>query len=613
MNEDVSKTRRAFAQAIAASPVALVTGPACGQSETAGGPKVLRYAFRVAESGFDPAQVQDLYSNTVLSNILDAPLTYDFLARPAVIVPNTASALPQWSEDFTTLTLRIRPGIYFQDHPAFAGRPRELMAADYVYAIKRFFDPRYKSPRLYLLENAQLLGMADLRSAALKGGRFDYDREVEGVRALDRYTLQLRFARPSPRFHQYLADNSFMGAVAREVVERYDDKQIMAHPVGTGPFRLADWRRSSRIVLERNPGYRTETYRAQPAAGDDEAAQVAARLAGRRLPMIDRVEIFIVEENQPRWLAFLNGEHDLVDEIPVDLANLIVPNGQLAPNLARRGVQMDRTPRPSVDMALFNMEHPVVGGHAPQQVALRRAISLAYSADDEIRLVRKGQSVPSQSPVAPLTTGFDPTFRSEMSEFNPARAKALLDAFGYVDRNGDGWRERPDGTALVLEMATQPDQLSRQLDELWRKAMTAIGIDMQFRSAKWPENLKNSRAGKLMMWRVGWSATQPDGDTFLALGYGPNKGQANHARFDLPEFNRLYALQQTLPDGPEREAAFFDAKKLFVAYAPYKFLGHRIDTSVAHPWIVGYRRHPFMRDFLKYIDIVPDANARTAA
>lgn len=613
MNEDVSKSRRAFAQALAASPVALTPVPARSQSETAGGQKVLRYAFRVAESGFDPAQVQDLYSNTVLSNILDAPLTYDFLARPAVIVPNTAAALPQLSDDFTTLTLRIRPGIFFQDHPAFGGRPRELVAADYVYSIKRYFDPRYKSPRLYLLENAQLLGMADLRSAALKGGRFDYDREVEGVRALDRFTLQLRFARPSPRFHQYLADNSFMGAVAREVVENYDEKQIMAHPVGTGPFRLVDWRRSSRIVLERNPGYRSETYRAQPEADDDEATQVAARLAGRRLPMIDRVEIFIVEENQPRWLAFLNGEHDLVDEIPVDLANLIVPNGQLAPNLARRGVQMDRTPRPSVDMALFNMEHPLVGGHAPQQVALRRAISLAYSVDDEIRLVRKGQSVPSQSPVAPLTTGFDPTFRSEMSEFNPARAKALLDAFGYVDRNGDGWRERPDGTPLVLEMATQPDQLSRQLDELWRKAMTAIGIDMQFRSAKWPENLKNSRAGKLMMWRVGWSATQPDGDTFLALGYGPNKGQANHARFDLPAFNRLYALQQTLPDGPEREAAFFDAKKLFVAYAPYKFLGHRIDTSVAHPWVVGYRRHPFMRDFLKYIDIVPEANARTAA
>jgi ABC-type transport system substrate-binding protein len=605
---DVSKSRRAFSRALALGPAALAASPARAAGEPADGPKVLRYAFRVAETGFDPAQVQDLYSNTVLSNILEAPLTYDFLARPAVIVPNTAEALPEHNADFTVLTLRLRPGILFQQHAAFSG-PRELTAADYVYSIKRYYDPRYKSPRLYLLENAQILGLADLRAAALKGGRFDYDREVDGVRALDRYTLQLRFGKPNPRFEQYLADNSFMGAVAREVVERYDDKAIMGQPIGTGPFRLADWRRSSRIVLERNPLYRPDAYRARPAAGDAAGVEVAARFAGRRLPMIDRAEIYIVEENQPRWLAFLNGEHDLVDEIPVDLANLIVPNGALAPNLARRGVQMDRTFRPSVDVALFNMEHPVVGGVTPPQVALRRAVSMAYPADAEIRLVRKNQSVPSQSPVAPLTSGYDPTFVSEMSEYNPARAKALLDAFGYVDRDGDGWRERPDGTPLVLEMATQPDQLSRQLDELWRKAMTAVGLAMTFRTAKWPENLKASRAGKLMMWRVGWSATQPDGDTFLALGYGPNKGQANHARFDLPEFNRLYAQQQSLPDGPQREAAFHAAKKLFVAYAPYKFVGHRIDTSVAHPWVIGYRRHPFMRDFLKYVDVDPAARA----
>jgi ABC-type transport system substrate-binding protein len=613
MNEDVSPGRRAFAQALAATPATLAVGPVMGKATATGEGKVLRYAFRVAETGFDPAQVQDLYSNTVLANIFDAPLTYDFLARPARIVPNTAVAMPELSPDFTTLTVQIRPGIRFQDHPAFGGKPRELVASDYVYSIKRYYDPRFKSPRLYLLENAQPLGMADLRTTAQKGGRFDYDREVDGVRALDRYTLQLRFGRPSPRFYQYLADNAFMGAVAREVVESYDDKEIMGHPIGTGPFRLVDWRRSSRIVLERNPSYRSEVYRVQPAADDAAGTALSAHFSGRTLPMIDRVELYVVEENQPRWLAFLNGEHDLVDEIPVDLANLIVPNGELAPNLAKRGIQMDRAPRASVDMALFNMEHSVVGGHAPAQVALRRAISLAYSVDDEIRLVRKGQSVPSQSPVAPLTTGFDPEFRSEMSEHSPARAKALLDAFGFVDRDGDGWRERPDGSPLVLEMATQPDQLSRQLDELWRKAMTAIGINIQFKSAKWPENLKNSRAGKLMMWRVGWNATQPDGDTFLALGYGPNKGQANHARFNLDAFNRLYAIQQTLPDGAERAAAFHEAKRLFVAYAPYKFLGHRIDTSVAHPWIIGYRRHPFMRDFWKYVDIVPDASTRTAA
>jgi ABC-type transport system substrate-binding protein len=529
------------------------------------------------------------------------------------VVPNSAERLPEISADFTTLTLRIRRGIHFQDHPAFKGQRRELVAQDYVYSIKRIYDPKFKSPRVYLLENARILGMSEIRAAALKGAKFDYDREVEGVRALDRYTLQLRFAEPNPRFHLYLADNSFLGAVAREVVEMYDEKQLMGHPLGTGPFRLADWRRSSRIVLERNPGYRDDRYDATAPEADAAADAIAQKLRGRKLPMLDRVEVYIVEENQPRWLAFLNEEHDLVDELPYDLADLAIPGGQLAPNLKRRGIQIDRAPRASVDMALFNMEHPLVGGYAPEKVALRRAIGLAYSVEDEIRLVRKGQSVPSNSPVAPTVPGFDPAFRSEMSEFSRARAKGLLDAYGYVDRNGDGWREQPDGSPLALEMATQPDGLSRQLDELWKKSMSAIGLRIDFKPAKWPENLKNSRAGRLMMWRVGWVAAQPDGDTFLALGYGPNKGQANHARFDLTAFNRVYAAQRQLPDGPERERLYREAKKLFVAWAPYKFVGHRIETSVMHPWVVGFRRHPFMRDFWKYVDIDHDLPLQAAA
>jgi ABC-type transport system substrate-binding protein len=611
----VSKTRRGFNQGLLAMP-ALAGVPAWARARAARtgapGQKVLRYAFRVAETGFDPAQVNDLYSSNVIANIFEAPLTYDFLARPARIVPNTAAALPEITDEFRTLTFRLRPGIYFQEHPAFKGRPRELVAQDYVYSIKRIYDPRLKSPRVYLLENAQLLGMNELRAAALKGASFDYDHDVDGIRALDRYTFRIRLGEPSPRFHQYLADNSFLGAVAREVAELYDDKQLLGNPVGTGPFRLADWRRSSRIVLERNPGYREDIYDPNPTPGDAVGEAMARTLRGRKLPLIDRVEVYIVEENQPRWLAFLNSEHDLVDELPYDLANLVIPNGELAPNLQKRDVQIDRAPRASVDMALFNMEHPVVGGYTPEKVALRRAISLAYALDDEIRLVRKSQSIPSQSPVAPLVRGYDPAFRSEMSEFSPPRAKALLDAFGYVDRDGDGWREMPDGSPLRLEMATQPDQLSRQLDEIWKRSMTALGVQLDFRPAKWPENLKNSRAGKLMMWRVGWVAAQPDGDTFLALGYGPNKGQANHARFDLPAFNRLYALQRTLPDGAEREGLFHEAKRLFVAYAPYKFVGHRIETAVYHPWVVGFRRHPFMRDFWKYIDIDPELRSRTS-
>ncbi len=133
--------------------------------------------------------------------------------------------------------------------------------------------------------------------------------------------------------------------------------------------------------------------------------------------------------------------------------------------------------------------------------------------------------------------------------------------------------------------------------------MHAIGIRIEFHAAKWPENLKASRAGKLMMWGVGWSAGQPDGDTFLALGYGPNKGQANHARFDLPAFNALYEQQRVLPDGPERAAAMEAAKKLMIAYMPYKVHVHRIWTDLTQPWVTGYHRNIYVREFWKYVDI----------
>jgi ABC-type transport system substrate-binding protein len=235
--------------------------------------RVLRVAFPVAETGFDPAQSQDLYSGTVNAHIFEAPYEYDPLARPSVMRPNTAAAMPELSADFRTLTIRIRPGIYFADDPAFKGQRRELVAADYVYAWKRLFDPRWKSQNLFIVEPAQILGMNELRQAALKTRKpFDYDREVEGLRALDRYTLQLRFAVPNPRFVQNLAAPQPFGAVAREVVEAYGDT-IAEHPVGTGPYRLASWRRSSRIVLERNPGFREKLYEVNPPADDARLVQ----------------------------------------------------------------------------------------------------------------------------------------------------------------------------------------------------------------------------------------------------------------------------------------------------------------------------------------------------
>jgi ABC-type transport system substrate-binding protein len=587
-----------------ATSLALVASPGFAQQEPP--QKLLRYAFRIAETGFDPASITDLYSRTVAAAIFDAPLEFEFLAKPARVRPNTAAAMPEVSEDFKTFTFRIQPGIYFDDDPAFKGRRRELTAADYVYSIKRHYDPRWKSGNLYGFENAKILGLSELRRECISAKKpFDYDREVEGLKALDRYTFRVKLAEPNPRLIYNFADPSVTGALAREVVEAYGDK-VGEHPVGTGAYRLAEWRRSSRMLLERNPHFREKYYDEHPPEDDAHLQAVAARFKGRRLPMIDRVQVSIIEENQPRWLAFLNAEQDLLEEVPADFATLIIPNGKLAPHLAKRGLQMERYPRADVSVSYFGMENPVVGGYTPDKVALRRAISLAVDVEQEIRLVRRGQAIPAQSQVGPEMWGYDPAFKSEMSEFSRAKARALLDTYGYVDRDGDGWREQPDGSPLVLEYSTQPDQQSRQLIEQWQKNMAAIGIRIVFKPAKWPENLKASRAGKLMMWGVGWSAATPNAEEFLDLGYGPNKGQANHARFDLPAYNRLYELQKQLPDGPERLQAITEAKRLIVAYMPYKVHVHRVFTDLAQPWVQGYHRNIFVRDFWKYVDIDGD-------
>jgi ABC-type transport system substrate-binding protein len=567
-------------------------------------PKVLRYAFPAAETGFDPAQISDIYSRIITAHIFDAPLSYDHLARPYKLKPSTAAAMPEVSDDYKTFVFRIKPGIYFADDPAFKGKKRELVAEDYVYSLKRVYDPKTKSPLHQALEDEGIVGLQALRDEAMKTGKpFDYDREVEGLKALDRYTFRVKLRESRPR-HLYLWSGRDVapGAVAREVVEFYGDK-VMEHPVGTGPFRLVQWRRSSMIVLERNPGYREDLYHAEPNADDAEGQALLARFKGRRLPMVDRVEVSVIEQSQPRWLSFLNGEHNFLERLPNEFVDQALPGGKLAPHLAKRGIQAARVPGSDVTLLVFNMESPVVGGYTPQQVALRRAISLGNNVDREIQLMRRGQAIRAQSMMTPFTTGYRADLRTEMSEYNPARAKALLDLYGWVDRNGDGWRERPDGSPLVIEMSTQSDGSSRQLDELFKKDMDALGLRLALKVAQWPENLKSARAGHFMTWRVGSSAAAPDGQGSLERDYGPSTGKGNLARFQLKAFDTLYERMKMLPDGPERLALFDEATKLVVAYMPYRIGVHRILTDLSDASLVGYRRPVFWLDWWQYVDI----------
>jgi oligopeptide transport system substrate-binding protein len=593
--------RIAFAAALAA--VALAGAhPAMAAAQ-----KVLRVAYKVAETSFDPATTSDLYSNNVIEEIFEAPLTYDYLARPATLRVETLESMPEITDEGQTYTLKLRKGIFFSDDPAFAGKKRELTASDYEFAFKRLMDPQLHSPNLWLIEG-RLKGADEAIAAAKKTGRFDYDAKLAGIEVLGRYTLRFHLAKPDYNFLYILAMPN-IGAQAREVVERYG-ADIGAHPVGTGAFRLVEWRRSARIVLEKNPNFRETYFEGEPPADDAYAQRVYDELKGKRLPIVDRVEVTIIEESQPRWLAFLNHELDWI-ELPYEFNSMAMPGGKPSPSLVKRGVRHFADVETVLTYLYFNMKDETFGGYTPEKIALRRAMSLAYDNQEEVMLVRNGMAIEAQTPVPPGVLGYDPRF-SLGKTHDPAKAKALLDMFGYVDRDGDGWRDMPDGSPLVFRYTTEPDQLSRQFTQLWKKHLDDVGVRMEVETAKWPDNRKKSKLGKLPMWQVAWGADYPDGENFYQLLYGPNCGSSNDSCFQLPEFDALYEKAARTPPGPERNEIYQRMARLITVYAPWKLQTHRKRNWLTQPWTRGWMKHPILHEAYKYVDIDSEARARVA-
>jgi ABC-type transport system substrate-binding protein len=560
--------------------------------------KTLRVAFQRAETGFDPQAIGDIYSQYVTHAIFDPLYRYDYLARPYRIVPNTATALPEISPDGKTWTMRVRPGIYFSDDSAFKGGKRELTAADYVYAWKRLIDPKLRSVNVQVFDD-RLVGAKEAIAVAIKAARFDYDAPLEGVQTIDRYTIRLKLNFPA---YDLLADLTGVGtaAVAREVVGAYGDASgwVMDNPVGTGPYLLKSWRRGQQIVLEANPNFRDVRF---PESAQPEDRALLAKMRGKRLPVAGRVEINIIEESNPRLLAFEQGELDYIG-VPPDLVPKVLQGASLKAEYASRGIVLGRGVQPGIVYTYFNMDDPVVGGYTNDKIALRRAISMAYNIDDEIHVIRLDQAEVATQPIPPNVMGYDPNVKGD-APYNVAGAKALLDKFGYIDRDGDGWRDLPDGKPLKLTLASDPSASSRSLDELWQRSMTAVGIRIEFLKQTFPDTLKMARAGQLQMWRLSSTATNDEGSGFLDLLYGPHKGVSNLSRFDLPEFNALYDEAKRLPSGPKRVQLFRRMSALVTAYAPWKLHAYRLENIVVHPWILGYKYNAFDSNPWMYFDI----------
>jgi ABC-type transport system substrate-binding protein len=525
-------------------------------------------------------------------------LTYDYLARPVRIVPQTAEAMPEISDGGRTYLLHLKRGIYFTPDPAFKGKRRELVADDYVYTFKRFADPQNRSPYAFMIEH-RIEGLDEQIEAARKTGKFDYDATIPGLIALDKYTLRFKLTKVDYLFPYTLAHVPF-GAVAREVVEAYG-ADVQAHPVGTGPYMLKEWRRAARIVLEANPNYRKVTWDFAP--GDDAwDKDLVAAMKGKTIPQIGRVEISIIEESQSRWLAFQRRELDYLAVPATFIDQALDATNNLKPEWTQQGVTLYRAIDPSVTYSFFNFRDPLIGGFSKEKIALRRAIIMGYNLDQEIRVIARNQEVQAQMPIPYGVVGFDPGYRN-VNQYDPILANKLLDYFGY--RKGpDGYRTLPDGKPLVLRQATGTAAIDREYSELWKRSMDAIGVRIVFEPGKFSDTLKAAKACHVMMWQAAWTADYPDGDNFMQLLYGPNTGESNNGCYESKAYDALYEKSLTLPsDSVERDHLFIDMTRQMEVDGAWSLQSSPIRNQLIRPWVKGYKKHPILQAEFVYLDI----------
>ena len=238
----------------------------CGGPETPGGSvplKVYRHSMDGAPSSLDPTQASNIYANFLAVNLYDTLYRYKYLARPYELKPNLAEDLPQASADGLIYTIRIKRGVYFVDDPAFPqGRGRAVTAMDFVYSIKRHFDPQTRAQGAWLWQS-RIVGLD-----TWKENGSDYEQEIAGLRALDDHTIQIQLITPFPQLTHTLTQG-YSAVVPREAVE-YHGRELAIHPVGSGPFRLQRFD-SAGAVLVRNSGFRQEPFNLAAEGYDPDA------------------------------------------------------------------------------------------------------------------------------------------------------------------------------------------------------------------------------------------------------------------------------------------------------------------------------------------------------
>ncbi len=538
----------------------------------------------------DPALCYDTVSNTIMPLAVEGLFEYHYLKRPLELQPLLAEAMPEISKDKLQYTIKIKKGVMFQDDPAFPnGKGRELKAGDFIYAWKRMLLPELQSPGTWIFDG-KVVGWDDYRKKLVeaKDNRDALLQEpVEGLKALDDHTIQIKLTKPYPQLLNVLA-MGFGAPVAKEVTDKYGQQGLNHRMVGTGPYRLVEYVQGSKVILEKNPTFRGQTY---PTDGDDFAKQNGLLAdAGKALPLVDRIEFQIIKQSQPNWLQFMKGNIDAAG-IPKDNFDAAIADGALKPELVQKGIQLQKSEEAVIWYLNFNMKDKVVGG---KNSDLRKAISMAINREEYIQKFLNGRGVKATSLVPRVIDGH--TGRTELAnDFNPEKAKELLAKAGY-----------PEGKGLpVIKFDLRgSDTSTKQSAEYIQKSLAAIGVKLEIVVNTFPGYLKKESDGNLQFFLGGWNADFPDAENFLFLLSSKNVSPGpNASNYMNPAFDKLYEQMAAMSPSPQRNAIIKQAEEIVFNDGAWGMLHYPVSYSISHGWLKNYRPNSQIFGELKYWDV----------
>lgn len=548
--------------------------------------------------GFDPVKAGDTASANAISKVYEGLLQYAYLDRPYHVEPLLAEALPEVSPDGLVYTFRIRKGIYFQDDPCFeatGGVGRELEAEDFVYSIKRVADVKTEATGFWAF-NERIAGLNEFRERSTTTDVTDYDELVEGLQAVDQYTLKITLTRPYPQL-LWILTMHYGFAVPREAVEYYRKSlgrpEFVNHPVGTGPFILKTWKRNYRVEFVRNPKWRetgrVETY---PTTGEpmDEELGLLSR-AGEPVPFLDRIVQFVVGDASTSWLMFLTGQFGTSGIARDNWDVATTENMGLAGELEERGIEMYNSPEMSVFYVGFNMDDPLLG----KNKKLRQAMSCALNTPEWVRFHNDRVTRPV-GPIPPGVAGYK--VMESPYAFNLEKAKRLMVEAGFP-----GGVDPKTGKPLELEISVGSAQTPemRQSVELFNSHIDKIGIKIKPDYSNWPSFLDKLDRRQVQLYRLGWIADYPDAENFLQLFYGPNSSPGpNHSNYSNLEFDMLYETVRVMQDSPERTKLYQQMADLVIEDCPWIFLHTPLSTVLKHDFVGNYKPHDFPYGMVKY-------------